>query len=764
MWRILRLRLRHPSGILKSSTTYPDPPDPSERNPETVQPVDGLPRPNGTDQSYHRSRRCLDYHQLRLARSAKSLALCQSCDAECLNLISTFKNQMQIEIAERLICQFLDSIPTRLSQDDKSLLFDLFVVGISVIFLVDSGCTALAFIDLTFVQKHNLSIRALLQPRPLQFADGGLSTITNYAICQLIIGPHIETLPFYLTKLQSGNLIILGYPWFQLHNPDVDWSINSLIFKSQHCSVCCLISLETGYPDLDRYPVSSTINGAFPFQQSPACTPVLATFIGKRRLKGHRHRPKTLIIMDRTYDGSELTDPEQIRLFDAPNFLLSIKEKGIQVYRLDFKIIMEVGISDPEIPDIPDLIEDEFQVLLAGDKDATYWTNKLNPTYYGFIDSIFNTDTETFCCVTDDDIAKFLKGKKELILDELKVKLSKEHHVFLDFFQRKNADILPLYRPYDHKIEIMPGKEPLSQKNRPFFQPELMVIKKWLDIEVNKGLICGSTVPYASSLLLVRKPGGGVRICADYRGLNNVIIKNRYPLPLIWETLDALCKAKIFTKLDIIIAFNRVRIAEGHEWKTAFIIRFGFYEILMMSFGFCNVPSIFQNFVNDILHKFLNDFATVYLDDILIYSKNKKEYIEYVNKVLAALEKAGLLVDILKCEFHVKETRYLGLIISITGFKMDPEKVKVILGWAPPCCLKDLQRFIGFVNFYRRFIKHFSKIAGPLTGLMKKDMYWTWTPAADTVFAKFKHAFTSAPVLVYFDPSRKTILETDVSD
>ncbi len=169
-----------------------------------------------------------------------------------------------------------------------------------------------------------------------------------------------------------------------------------------------------------------------------------------------------LTIMDRTYDRPELTNPEQIHLFDTPNFLLSIKEKDIQIYWLDLKTIMKTDIPDPETSDIPDLIEDEFQVLFAGDKDAIYWTNKLNPIYHGFIDSIFNIDTEIFYCVTDNDIAKFLKRKKELILDKLKTKLPKEHHAFLNLFQRKNTDILSLYRLYNHKIEIMPDKELLS--------------------------------------------------------------------------------------------------------------------------------------------------------------------------------------------------------------------------------------------------------------------------------------------------------------
>ncbi len=184
----------------------------------------------------------------------------------------------------------------------------------------------------------------------------------------------------------------------------------------------------------------------------------------------------------------------------------------------------------------------------------------------------------------------------------------------------------------------------------------------------------------------------------------------------------------------------------------------------MMPFGLCNTLNTFQNFVNNILHKFLNDFAIIYLDDIFIYSKNKKEYIEYINKVLTVLEKARFLMDILKYEFYMKEICYFGLIISITGFKMDFEKVKVILEWAPPYYLKDLQRFIDFANFYCHFIKHFSKIVGSLIRLMKKDIYWTWILTTDTVFAKLKHVFISTSVLVYFDPSWKTVLETDISD
>ncbi|KAK1916918.1 hypothetical protein P3342_004473 [Pyrenophora teres f. teres] len=160
-------------------------------------------------------------------------------------------------------------------------------------------------------------------------------------------------------------------------------------------------------------------------------------------------------------------------------------------------------------------------------------------------------------------------------------------------FLPEEANKLPPRRLWDHAIDIKPGHEPPYEKNRPLSLKELLVVRKWLDDNLGKGFICESRSRSAAPLLLAAKPGGGVRICQDYRGLNNVTIKNRYPLPLIRETLDALCDAKVYTKLDIIAAFNKLRIAEGHEWKTAFITRFSLYESLVMLFGLCNALALF---------------------------------------------------------------------------------------------------------------------------------------------------------------------------
>jgi hypothetical protein len=207
---------------------------------------------------------------------------------------------------------------------------------------------------------------------------------------------------------------------------------------------------------------------------------------------------------------------------------------------------------------------------------------------------------------------------------------------------------------------------------------ELRVVKRWLDDNLAKGFIRPSKSAAASPILLAQKPGGGVRICVDYRGINNVTMKSRYPIPLIRETLDSICKATIFTKLDVIAAFNRVRIAEGHEWLTAFITRFGLYESLVTPFGLQGAPATFQHYINDVLYDILDAHATAYLDDVLVYSTNRKDHIQHVRDVLRRMIDAGLQIDIEKCEFHTERTKYLGLIITPGGIEMDPEKVVAV--------------------------------------------------------------------------------------
>jgi len=173
--------------------------------------------------------------------------------------------------------------------------------------------------------------------------------------------------------------------------------------------------------------------------------------------------------------------------------------------------------------------------------------------------------------------------------------------------------------------------------------------------------------------------------------------------------------------LDIISAFNRLRIKDGDEWKTAFRTRFGLFKYLVLPFGLCNGPASFQNYINDTLREFLDVFCTAYLDDILIYSDSETEHEIHVRTILQRLEQAGLQVDITKCEFHTKKVAYLGLIVTTEGIKMDPKKVETIIHWPTLENVKDIQSFLSFANFYRRFIYGFSRLAAPLTSLTRKE-------------------------------------------
>ena len=196
-----------------------------------------------------------------------------------------------------------------------------------------------------------------------------------------------------------------------------------------------------------------------------------------------------------------------------------------------------------------------------------------------------------------------------------------------------------------------------------------------------------------------------MRLCVDYRALNERTIKNRYPLPLIQETLMRLSQATWFSKRDVRGAYNLIQMKEGDEWKAAFRTRYGLFESLVMPFGLTNAQATFQNFINTVLSPYLDTFATAYLDDILIYSDTLEEHKEHIRQILSELSKHGLHLKPEKCEFDRQHVKYLGPIIGVEGIQMDKVKVEAIQEWPTPERLRDVMAFLGFANIYRRFIK-----------------------------------------------------------
>lgn len=378
-------------------------------------------------------------------------------------------------------------------------------------------------------------------------------------------------------------------------------------------------------------------------------------------------------------------------------------------------------------------------------------------------------DVEIFS-VSVKDIEKALEVKR---YSDPRKKLPQQYHAWLDVFERKKADTLPPHRgPHvDHKIDLVERDEKGNVPEPPWgplynmSRGELLVLRKTLRELLDKQFIRVSSSPAAAPVLFARKPGGGLRFCCDYRALNAISRKDRYPLPLINETLERIGKARWFTKLDVIAAFHKIRIAEGDEWLTAFRTRFGLFEWLVTPFGLANAPSTFQRYVNWTLQEFLDEFVSAYLDDILVFSSGTlHDHRNKVSKVLQRLKDAGLQLDIDKCEFEVQTTKYLGFIVEAgKGVRMDPAKVTAIKEWAIPTTVRGVRSFLGFANFYRRFIRNFADITAPLTALTKKETRFAWNPEADRAFNQLKDMFTTAPILLQFDPDRPTVVEADSS-
>jgi transposase InsO family protein len=380
-----------------------------------------------------------------------------------------------------------------------------------------------------------------------------------------------------------------------------------------------------------------------------------------------------------------------------------------------------------------------------------------------FVTSLYEIDQ-----MIEDKEAEAIQAQSaqdEITNEELiKQKLLKGYNDLKDVFSKAASDTLAPHREYDLKIELEKDANLGFSPLRHHTLEELKACKQYLVENLHKGFIDHSQAPFAAPILFARKSNGGLRFCVDYRKLNAMTRKDRYPLPLLEETLSRISRAKIFTKIDIRQAFHRVRIDPASVDLTTFRTRYGCYKYKVVPFGLTNGPATYQRYMNDVLFDYLDDFCTAYLDDIIIYSENELEHEEHVRKVLLRLRQAGLQADIKKSEFSVKRTKFLGFIITTDGIEADPEKTSVINQWQPPQSVKGVQSFLGFCGFYRRFIKDYGRIAKPLNRLTRKNQLFKFDLACEQAFKELKRRLVSAPVLAHFNPQLPSRVETDASD
>ena len=232
---------------------------------------------------------------------------------------------------------------------------------------------------------------------------------------------------------------------------------------------------------------------------------------------------------------------------------------------------------------------------------------------------------------------------------------------------------------------------------------------------LSKGLVRPSASPWGSPIIFVDKRDGTTRLCVDYRKLNDVTIKNKYPLPKIEDLFDQMNGARVFSKIDLRTGYHQLKIRETDIPKTAFTTRYGLFEYTVMSFGLTNAPAYFMNLMNKIFMEYLDKFVVVFLDDILIYSKTEEEHAEHLRLVLETLQEHQLYAKLSKCEFWLSEVAFLGHIVSSGGISVDPEKIRAILDWLSPTSVTEIRSFLGLAGYYRKFVEGFSTMPKPMT-------------------------------------------------
>ncbi|KAL4011397.1 hypothetical protein IC575_028455 [Cucumis melo] len=249
-----------------------------------------------------------------------------------------------------------------------------------------------------------------------------------------------------------------------------------------------------------------------------------------------------------------------------------------------------------------------------------------------------------------------------------------------------------------------------------------------------------------------------MRLCIDYRELNKVTVKNRYPLPRIDDLFDQLQGATVFSKIDLRSGYHQLRIRDGDIPKTAFRSRYGHYEFVVMSFGLTNAPAVFMDLMNRVFKEFLDSFVIVFIDDILIYSKTEAEHEEHLHQVLETLRANKLYAKFSKCEFWLRKVTFLGHVVSSEGVSVDPAKIEAVTNWTRPSTVSEIRSFLGLAGYYRRFVEDFSRIASPLTQLTRKGTPFVWSPACERSFQELKQKLVTAPVLTVPDGSGNFVI------
>lgn len=615
---------------------------------------------------------------------------------------------------------YISAVLSRL-QSDKEL-YTLQAPSLDIYILLDSGCACQAIISPKIIRSLNLTELPLEHNITLELADGSSSnqTVEKYVRVVLKVAGLTQVIRPLVAEISED--LILGLVWLKFNKVILDFHSGTMSFDVSPEEAGDSSWPEYRAVDIRRQHIlqegSTAMNSLFP--------------------SGSQN------------DRSEFGDVRR----------KSVLFEETEVGRSPRVAASETVSNDA---DLDFMLEDLSRILFHG--------GAVNQNYE--FQEISEEKLHVGQIVLNHEIAP---SGIPLTDEGIPFQLSEFADVFVKS-QVKSVTIPPRRPGIDMEINLDPTK-PLPEPAKAYrlSNENEAVRQAYVQSALKNQWIRESNSPVAAGFFVVEQANGKKRSCGDYRALNAITLKDRFPMPSIDEMLDELEGSILFTQLDMPDAYHQLRIREGDEWKTAFRTADGLYEYQVVCFGLTNAPSVFQRFIRSLLK---GENLTVrwnsYLDNIIVYYKDKsgdkhvtpdilEEHLKHVAMVLQIMRDNNLTLRAKKCTFAASWVDFLGFILSTNGMKMQPEKVKAVLDWSKPRTLKELQSFLGFTNFYRRFIKDYAGITKPLTACTKTRKKFELTQDAEQSFNKLKTLFTSAPVLSQFNYTRQTRIETDCSD
>jgi hypothetical protein len=648
--------------------------------------------------------------------------------------------------------------------------------------VVDSGASG-TFISEDFIKEHGIKTHRLKKPFRVWNADGtnsGKGRITHYCTIMVKVDQRTMYGKFNVHKLGHHDLILLGIPWLKAMNPTIDWANETLdLSKTERSEKLERLTdkerkkngLKPLFEEKKREWKNSQLKKP---SQEKSGTSMKETNEEKPSASAQpQHDPEQAIKSSLTPErlsskGSFTASIEEIADEEAPGLLPIPEDDEEMITENDerFDTTNDVWIDRldehfaPAVSSIAEyaLQDDEFLVEYSNSMDLRVFENESMDTPLTKDGTSFaeqkkpvsplprpaeyvkiGNKAQQFALAANAEQKK--KSFEELVPEYL--------HDFADIFAKDGLNQLPPERPgIDHRIETKPGFIPKTSKIYPLSEKEREAVKTFINENVEKGFISESKSPQASGFFFVGKKSGDLRPCQDYRYINDWTVKNAYPLPLPLSLVARLHGAKYFTKMDVCSGYNNIRIHPDNRWKAAFTTEFGLYEPNVMFFGLCNSPATFQAYMNCTFQQEINEgWLIIYMDDILIFSNTLDEHRTRTRRILEKIRKEHLFLKPEKCTFDAQEVEYLGMIIRPGHVAMDTAKTEGIKDWPTPTSVKDVRSFLGFCNFYRNFVPHYSDIARPLIDLTKKDIKFLWSDPCQHAFNELKACFLKQPVL-----------------